>query len=106
MWLVGFRGPVPCCVSRRTGRLRASGSRPPIDSTRPASFHDALARELAPLRDQGVFIVGSGDIVHNLGVVDFGRPDGYDWAVRFNDEVKNRILAGGQASLGDYETLG
>jgi len=77
-----------------------------LDSTRPASFHDALAKELAPLRDQGVLILGSGDIVHNLGVVDFGRPDGYDWAVRFNDEVKSRILAGDHASLVDYETLG
>ena len=77
-----------------------------LDSTQPASFHDALAKELAPLREQDVLILGSGDIVHNLGIADFGRPDGYDWAVRFNDEVKNRILAGDHASLVDYETLG
>lgn len=77
-----------------------------LDSRQPASFHYALGKRLAPLRQQGVLVLGSGDIVHNLGVVDFGRPDGYDWAVRFNDEVKKRIRARDDAALVAYETLG
>jgi 4,5-DOPA dioxygenase extradiol len=77
-----------------------------LDSRRPASFHYELGKQLAPLREQGVLVLGSGDIVHNLGVVDFHRPDGYDWAVRFNDEVKKRIRARDHAALVAYESLG
>ena len=77
-----------------------------LDTSRPGAFHYQLARELAPLREQGVLIVGSGDIVHNLGIIDFGRPDGYDWALRFNDEVKKRIEARDHRDLVDYQSLG
>ena len=77
-----------------------------LDSRRPASFHYELGKQLAPLREQGVLVLGSGDIVHNLRVVDFHRPDGYDWAVRFNDEVKKRIRARDHAALVDYESVG
>jgi 4,5-DOPA dioxygenase extradiol len=77
-----------------------------LDSRRPASFHYELGKQLAPLREQGVLVLGSGDIVHNLGVADFHRPDGYDWAVRFNDEVKKRIRARDDTALVTYESLG
>jgi len=77
-----------------------------LDTSRPGRFHYALARELAPLREQGVLIVGSGDIVHNLGIMDWRKIDGYDWAQRFNDEVKKRIAAREHQGLVDYETLG
>jgi 4,5-DOPA dioxygenase extradiol len=77
-----------------------------LDTSQPGAFHYQLARELAPLREQGVLIVGSGDIVHNLGIMDFGRTDGYDWALRFNDEVKKRIEARDHRDLVDYELLG
>ena len=77
-----------------------------LDTSRPASFHYALARELAPLRRDGVLILGSGDIVHNLRVMDYHRPDGYDWAVRFDDEVRRRILARDHDALVDYPGLG
>jgi 4,5-DOPA dioxygenase extradiol len=77
-----------------------------LDTSRPASFHEALARQLAPLRRDGVLILGSGDIVHNLRVMDYHRPDGYDWAVRFNDEVRRRILARDHDALIDYPALG
>ena len=77
-----------------------------LDSRQPGSFHYELARELAPLREEGVLILGSGNIVHNLGVLDFGRPDGYDWAVRFDHEVEKRVLAGDHGPLVAYETLG
>lgn len=76
-----------------------------LDRTRSPAAHVALARELSFLRDEGVLLVGSGDIVHNLHVVDFGRKDGYDWAVRFDEEVRRRILAGDLAALIDYARL-
>jgi len=77
-----------------------------LDSRRPAAFHYELGTRLAPLREEGVLILGSGDIVHNLRVVDFQRPDGYDWAVRFNDGVKKRIRARDHPALVAYESLG
>ena len=77
-----------------------------LDTARPASFHYALGRELTQLRDEGVLVLGSGDIVHNLGAIDWRRAGGYDWAVRFNDLVKERIGARDHASLVDYEGLG
>jgi 4,5-DOPA dioxygenase extradiol len=67
--------------------------------------HYALARALAPLRDEGVLVVGSGDIVHNLRA-DFRKPAPLDWALRFNEEAKRLILTGEHQGLIDYRTLG
>jgi 4,5-DOPA dioxygenase extradiol len=77
-----------------------------LDSTRSPRGHYELARELAPLRDEGVLILGSGNIVHNLRYADFGREDGYDWAVRFDQEVRSRIRAGDHGALAAYQGLG
>ena len=79
-----------------------------IDETRPPSFHFEIGRKLAPLRDEGVLIVGSGNLVHNLHTYAWGRhmPDPYDWAVRFETEAKQMILAGEYKPLLDYEKLG
>lgn len=77
-----------------------------LDTTRPASFHYELAKELAPLREEGVLVLGSGNMVHNLGLIDFRRQDGEDWAVRVNDELKRRIEARDHAGLVSYDTLG
>src|SRR4029077_10041909 len=56
-----------------------------IDATRPPSFHYEIGRRLAPLRAEGVLIVGSGNLVHNLRAYAWDRPmpEPYDWAVRF-----------------------
>ncbi len=78
-----------------------------IDATRSAQFHYALAARLAPLRDEGVLIVGSGNVVHNLGRIQWSDDaPPYDWAVRFNDKVRGLLAARDHESLIAFETLG
>jgi 4,5-DOPA dioxygenase extradiol len=79
-----------------------------IDESQPPSFHFEIGRRLAPLRGEGVLIVGSGNLVHNLHTYAWGRQvtEPYDWAVRFEDEAKGLLLAGDHESLVHYETLG
>src|SRR6185295_1610309 len=54
-----------------------------IDETQPASFHYDLGKRLAPLRDEGILVIGSGNIVHNLHTYAWGKhvPEPFDWAV-------------------------
>jgi len=77
-----------------------------LDTSRPGAFHYALAKKLAPLRDEGILVVGSGNIVHNLGVWRPGDARPCDWALRFDAEVRKRIDAGDHQSLADYPSLG
>ena len=79
-----------------------------IDETQPVSFHFELGLRLAPLRDEGILIVGSGNLVHNLHTYAWGRhvPDPYDWAVRFETETRQIMTAGEDKLLIDYEKLG
>jgi len=65
-----------------------------LDVRRSAQEHYALAQKLAPLRDEGVLIAGSGDVVHNLRVMNraSGAP-AFDWAQRWHDHVKRMIAA-------------
>jgi 4,5-DOPA dioxygenase extradiol len=79
-----------------------------IDETRPPSLHYEIGRRLAPLREEGVLIVGSGNLVHNLHTYAWGRhmPDPYDWAVKFEQEARGLLLAGDHKPLVDYESLG
>ena len=78
-----------------------------LDITQPADFHYALAARLAPLRDDGVLIVGSGNVVHNLGLMqwtDDALP--YDWAVRFNETVRDHLIVRQHKALTDMQALG
>jgi 4,5-DOPA dioxygenase extradiol len=52
-----------------------------LDTAQPGAFHLNLARELTPLRDEGVLILGSGNIVHNLRLINFRDPAPADWAM-------------------------
>ena len=73
-----------------------------IDATKPASYHLELGRRLGALRDQGVLILGSGNIVHNLGLVNFRQPDvAYDWATRFDADMQRYIANGDEQAMID-----
>jgi 4,5-DOPA dioxygenase extradiol len=75
-----------------------------IDGTQAPRFHYALGRRLAPLREEGVLVIGSGNVVHNLGVMRRGvNPQPYDWAVRFEDRVRTALAARDHAPLIDLE---
>ncbi|HRD28900.1 MAG TPA: 4,5-DOPA dioxygenase extradiol [Caulobacter sp.] len=77
-----------------------------LDRARSNAWHYHAGRRLAPLRDEGVLIVGSGDIVHNLRDVDFRSGATPPWAPRFNDTAKALIEAGDHGPLIDWPALG
>lgn len=79
-----------------------------IDETQPTAFHYEVAKRLAPLRDEGVLIIGSGNVVHNLRTYAWGKDSvkPFDWALRFEEKVKMQILNNDVATLIDYKSLG
>jgi 4,5-DOPA dioxygenase extradiol len=72
----------------------------------PGAWHYDLARELAPLRDEGVLVVASGNIVHNLRLFKYKDAAPLDWASRFDEDVAEHIATGHHDGLLGYETLG
>ena len=81
-----------------------------IDYTKPAAYHYALAKELKALRRKGILIVGSGNMVHNLGMVAWDKMNeanyGYDWAIDANDAMKKYITDKDHSPLINYEKQG
>ena len=81
-----------------------------IDYTQAASYHYELAKKLSILREKGILIIGSGNIVHNLGLVDFENFDrdnyGYEWAIEAREKINSLLLKGDDQSLIHYEKLG
>lgn len=64
-----------------------------INANEPADYHLELGARLAPLRERGVLVLASGNIVHNLAGMDMARPDdGYDWAQRFDEAAREQVL--------------
>ena len=78
------------------------------DETQPAEFHYQLAANLQPLRDEGVLIAGSGNLVHNLHAYSWGKRElePYDWALRFEAAARELILNDNHAPLVNYESMG
>ena len=79
-----------------------------LDATQPPEFHFQLGSKLAPLREDGVLVIGSGNLVHNLRMWTRGRPDmpPFDWAVRFEKQARELMVSGNVQPLVDWETLG
>lgn len=79
-----------------------------IDERQPPQFHFETGKRLAQLRDENVLVVGSGNVVHNLHAYAWGRHPAqpFDWAVRFDERVRELLSAGDIAPLVDYESLG
>jgi 4,5-DOPA dioxygenase extradiol len=77
-----------------------------LDYTKPAQWHLQMAKDLAFLRRKGVLIMGSGNIVHNLGLINWNEDKTFDWAIAANTKVKQLIDKCDLNSLASYESLG
>jgi 4,5-DOPA dioxygenase extradiol len=79
-----------------------------IDETQPLLFHFELGQKLRSLREEGVLIVSSGNIVHNLRAYAWGEPGlpPYDWAMGFEEHVRDALTKGDDAKLINYQTFG
>jgi 4,5-DOPA dioxygenase extradiol len=81
-----------------------------LDYSQPPQYHYELARELSSLRKKGVLIVGSGNMVHNLRMVDWRRLNdvdySYDWASDASEKMKKFILSGDHKQLINYQSQG
>jgi len=79
-----------------------------IDETQPPQYHYEIGKRLAALREEGVLIFGSGNVVHNLHAFAWGRhtPQPFDWAQRFETTVRDAILEHDHERLIDYESMG
>lgn len=78
-----------------------------LDRTQSPAYHYQLGTELSTLRKKGVLIIGSGNLVHNLGMMDWQRPDsGFEWAIEANSQMREEILNHRHDSLIDYNKAG
>jgi 4,5-DOPA dioxygenase extradiol len=76
-----------------------------IDYRKPPEFHYDLGKQLAALRERGVLIIGSGNLVHNLRVMRFdGAP--YDWAIEFDKKMEEWISSGNHKAIIEFRSLG
>lgn len=77
-----------------------------IDSSAPAETHYKIGQELSSLREQGVLIFGSGNIVHNLSRVNWELEGGYPWADAFDSYIKHKILNRQNQDVINYRSAG
>jgi 4,5-DOPA dioxygenase extradiol len=81
-----------------------------LDYSQTPQYHYDLAKELAVLRSKGVLIVGSGNIVHNLGLIAWDKMNepnfGFDWAIEANEKMKKLILENNHKELINYTSQG
>lgn len=77
-----------------------------LNYNQPLSWHYSLAKELHTLRQKGVLIIGSGNIVHNLGIINWQTNQAYDWAIEANNKIKSLIIDDAHQQLINYTQLG
>jgi 4,5-DOPA dioxygenase extradiol len=73
---------------------------------KPPMYHYELGKHLSFLREEGILLIGSGNVVHNLRRMEWQNKGGAEWAVTANEKIKELILADNYQSLIDYQTLG
>ena len=80
-----------------------------IDYSKPARYHYELAKEINSLRNKGILIIGSGNMVHNLRLVAWNKLNeqyAYDWATEANEMMKRYIMDGDHQKLIDFKSQG
>ena len=79
-----------------------------IDETQPTMFHYEMGNRLMSLREEGILIIGSGNIVHNLAAYNWKNKDipPFDWAMRFEKYVRKMLIKGDVTSLINYQNFG
>lgn len=77
-----------------------------VDRNASAEIHFEIGNEIKELREQGVLILGSGNVTHNLYEANFSMSGGYDWAVEFDDYIKDRIIKREYPKVIDYRQAG
>jgi len=81
-----------------------------LDHYQTPRFHYELATELSKLRTKGILIIGSGNMVHNLGMLAWNRLNetgfAYEWAIEANEKMKKYILSGDHTSMINYKSQG
>jgi 4,5-DOPA dioxygenase extradiol len=77
-----------------------------LDTAQPGAFHSRLGQELGALRDDGILILASGNVVHNLRLFRFHDPAPTDWAARANTVIRSHIESGDHSALADWRALG
>jgi 4,5-DOPA dioxygenase extradiol len=81
-----------------------------LDYLQSPQYHYDLSKDLSSLRSKGVLIIGSGNIVHNLGMISWENIEepgyGYDWAIEANEKMKKFILSDDHKSLINYKLQG
>ncbi|MEI8215942.1 MAG: 4,5-DOPA dioxygenase extradiol [Eubacteriales bacterium] len=77
-----------------------------IDGGAPPQEHFKIGKKLRALRDQGVLILGSGNVVHNLGRIDWEMDGGFEWAEEFDSYIKSKVLGKKFADVVDFTKAG
>jgi 4,5-DOPA dioxygenase extradiol len=77
-----------------------------IDISAPAEVHYKIGQEIRALRENGVMILGSGNVVHNLSKINWEFEGGYPWAVEFDNYIKNKIIDGQHEEVINYKQAG
>jgi 4,5-DOPA dioxygenase extradiol len=79
-----------------------------IDKRQTPEYHYEMGKRLLPLREEGVLVIGSGNLVHNLHAYAWGKhgAEPFDWAVRFETQVRDLLLKGNYKPIVEYERLG
>lgn len=79
-----------------------------LNASKPPAYHYEIGQRLKPLREQGILILGSGNIIHNLKTYTWHRPDtpAFDWAVRFEAYIQNALIQGDDTAVINYEHFG